>query len=51
MYQVTLDFLDTMFTFFRMILAYDIIPGITLGTIFTFNFLLVAIFYTFARRS
>lgn len=51
MYQTTLDFLDIMFTFFRMILNYDIIPGITLGTVFIYNFLLIFIFMTFARKS
>lgn len=51
MYQTTLDFLSIMFEFFTMVLSYDVIAGITLGTILTYNFLLVCIFLVFARRS
>lgn len=50
MYQTTLDFLSILFDFFTTVLSYEIISGITLRTVFVYNFILIAIFYIFARR-
>ena len=50
-YEVTLEFLSQLMSFFTQILAYQVFAGISLGTILLYNFLLVAIFTVLARRS
>ena len=51
MYETTMQFLDQILTFFHTILAFEVIAGISLRTVFLYNMLLIAFFYVFAKRS
>lgn len=50
MYQNTLDFLQMVLSFFETIFAFDIIAGISLGTVLLYNFCFVTIFLAFTHK-